>query len=292
MIGYKISYQDLTTLVEAHCPGWIKKAKKRTDGFISNGKYEETSSIWSDVKVVYMRLQGEGKCIFCERKLESEQYGMGEQDVEHFRPKGRVSVWKAAAKSAAYGVSITSPPPKAGGYYRLAYHLFNYAAACKPCNSALKSDGFPIAGSYKFDGDDPKTLLSELPLLIYPLGDFDDNPEDLIAFSGASPFPVPASGRSRDRALTTIEFFALADPVARKNLFRERALILIALWGQLEVATKNPANANAAEAVAALQSDKSSHANCARSFARLYQANRPAAEGFFNAAMQYVIASS
>lgn len=291
MIGYKISYQDLKALVDAHSPSWIARASARTADFIKIGKYDEASNIWSDVKAVYMRLQGEGKCIFCERKLESEQFGMGEQDVEHFRPKGRVRAWKAPAKFSAHGLIITRPALNAPGYHRLPYHLFNYGAACKPCNSALKSDYFPIVGNYDFDGDDPKTLASEQPLLIYPLGDFDDDPEDLIEFVGASPRPVPSNGYGRDRAQTTIEFFALADTDTRKNLFRERATILIALWGQLEAA-KSPGNTKAADAVAAFQSEKSAHANCARSFVRLYRANRSAAQGHFEAAMDFVISSS
>ncbi|QBP77578.1 hypothetical protein E2K99_22430 [Herbaspirillum huttiense] len=291
MIGYKISYKDLKARVDAHSPSWMARASTRTAGFISAGKYEETASIWSEIKSVYMRLQGEGKCIFCERKLESEQYGKGEQDVEHFRPKGRVRAWKVPASLKAQGVKITNPGLAASGYYRLPYHLFNYGVACKPCNSALKSDCFPIARTYDFDGDDPDALLSELPLLIYPIGDFDNNPEDLIEFAGASPHPIQVSGYGRDRAQTTIEFFALADTDARKNLFRERAIILIALWGQLEAA-KSSTNTKAVEAVRAFQSENSAHANCARSFVRLYKANRSAAEGHFNAALDFVIASS
>lgn len=292
MIGYKISRKDLEKLIEDQVPGWMARAKKRTADFVAAGSYSETSSIWSEVKVVYMRLQGESKCIYCERKLESEANGMIEQDVEHFRPKGRVRRWRVPAELVAEGVSITDPGPNAPGYHRLPYHVFNYSSACKPCNSTLKSDCFPVAGSYKFGGSNPKTLASELPLLIYPLGDFDSDPERLIKFQGVSPRPVYAQGHVRHRALVTIAFFELADPIKRKNLFRERAQIITALWPQLEAISNNPADAVASALVADFQSSKAPHTNCARSFATLYQQDRLEAESLYRAAATFIRTAS
>ena len=292
MIGYRISRKDLEKRIETQVPGWMARAKKRTADFVAAGKFTETSSIWSEVKVVYMRLQGESKCIYCERKLESEENGLIEQDVEHFRPKGSVRRWKAPAGFAAEGVLITDPGPNAPGYHRLPYHLFNYSAACKPCNSTLKSDCFPIVGHYKFNGSNPKTLASEQPLLIYPLGDFDVDPEDLIKFQGVSPQPVETDGYGRHRALATITFFELADPIKRKNLFRERAQVITALWPQLEAASRNPGDAVALDLVADYQSEKAPHTNCARSFATLYQQDRLEAERLYQGAAAVIRASS
>lgn len=292
MIGYKLSHKELEKLIEAHAPGWLARAKKRTADFVAAGKYSEASSIWSDVKVVYMRLQGEAKCIYCERKLESEANGLIEQDVEHFRPKGRVRRWQPPAELAAEGLSATDPGTNAPGYHRLPYHLFNYSAACKPCNSTLKSDCFPIAGNYKFNGSNPKTLVSERPLLIYPLGDFDDDPEDLIKFQGVSPQPVLAHGHGRNRALATITFFELGDPIKRKNLFRERAQIITALWHQLEAMANNPGDTVASDLVTDYQSDKAPHTNCARSFANLYQQDRLEAQAIYRAAAAFIRTSS
>ncbi|WP_052007389.1 HNH endonuclease family protein [Burkholderia paludis] len=292
MIGYKITYKDLETLIEAKVPGWVARAKKRTANFRAAGKYDEVSSIWSEVKSVYMRLQGESKCIYCERKLESEEYGLIEQDVEHFRPKGSVRRWKLSARLVAEGVTITDPGASAPGYHLLPYHLFNYSASCKPCNSTLKSDCFPIAGTYKFAGSNPTKLASEQPLLIYPLGDFDADPEALIKFQGVSPQPVDANGHNRHRALVTIEFFDLADPIKRKNLFRERAQVITALWPQLEAVSRNPGDALASDLVADYQSDKAPHTNCARSFATLYHQDRPEAERLYRAAATFIRSSS
>ena len=53
---------------------------------------------------------------------------------------------------------MTAPPGDNNGYYLLAYHLLIYAVACKPCNSGLKKDYFPIAGDYDLTGEDPAEM--------------------------------------------------------------------------------------------------------------------------------------
>src|SRR5262249_27335616 len=158
-------------------------------------------SIWSEVKPVYMVLQ-HNKCAFCEREM--DRYAI-EQDVEHFRPKGSVKAWKPSKKLVEAGVAVTVAPAKGKGDYLLPYNIFNYAAACKPCNSTLKKDYFPIAGKYKLNGTDPTKLSTEKSYLVYPIGAIDDDPETLIEFHGTSPRPVTASGHKRNRALVTIE---------------------------------------------------------------------------------------
>src|SRR4030088_1152429 len=98
MIRYAVTRQQLDQLIEDQSPGWLQKAGERTEQFRQLARYTEKSSIWSKVKPVYMRLQGDSKCAYCERKLESIDYGKGEQDVEHFRPKKGLKVWKKALK--------------------------------------------------------------------------------------------------------------------------------------------------------------------------------------------------
>ncbi len=71
MIQYPISQQQLEQLIELDRPGWLERAQDRTVNFSVLGYYHESSSIWSEVKVVYMRIQY-GKCAYCERQLESE----------------------------------------------------------------------------------------------------------------------------------------------------------------------------------------------------------------------------
>lgn len=292
MIGYRIALAELKQLIEAEVPGWLKRAGDRTKQFVAAGKYSESNTIWGEVKGVYMHLQGQAKCIYCERKLEAQERGRAEQDIEHFRPKSSVRAWRVPADLVPV-LSIAPPNPGAPGYHRLPYHLFNYSAACKPCNSTLKSDCFPIAGKYRFSGSNPKTLLAEKPFLIYPIGDFDADPETLIRFHGVSPQPVASAGHARNRALATIAFFELDDAIHRKNLMRERAVIITALYPQLEVlaAASGPKRA-ARTIVNGFSSAQAPHASCARSFVALHSRDRVEALAIFELAVAFIDAHS
>lgn len=293
MIGYRVSRADLEALIKAEAPHWLEKAAERTAGFRAKGRYEERSSIWSEVKVVYMRLQGDCKCGYCERKLESVDLGTVEQDVEHFRPKGNVKAWRVPGSLANHGIAFTAAPLAGKGYYLLPYHPFNYSAACKPCNSALKRDFFPIAGDYDLEGDDPVALKAERPFLICPIGDFDDAPENLIKFHGVSPQAVAASGHDRARALVTIEFFKLDDVAKRKNLLRERAVVIIALHPQLEkLAGGASGNTEAQKVVDGFTAPNAPHTNCARCFKGLFERDRAEARAVFDRALQLVLSIS
>lgn len=189
----------------------------------------------------------------------------------------------------------TAVPNEDRGYFLLPYHPFNYSAACKPCNSALKKDYFPIAGKYDLTGDDPAKLTKEKPFLICPVGDFDDAPEDLIRFHGVSPQPIAPNGHDRERALVTIEFFKLDDEAKRKNLLRERAVVIIALHPQLEKladgATGN-AKVEAQKLVDGFTAAKSAHTNCARSYRDLFQNNRAEAKAVFDGAFKLITSIS
>jgi len=294
MIRYPVSQQELEKLIEAESPGWLAKAAKRTESFRAKGRYEETSSIWSAVKAVYMRLQGGSKCAYCERKLEDVDLGKVEQDVEHFRPKGNIKGWRVPKKLAGQDITA-SPVPKAGkGYYLLPYHPFNYASACKPCNSSLKKDYFPIAGAYQLEAEDPAQLAGEQAYLVYPIGGIDDDPEQLIGFHGLSPYALASQGHKRKRALVTIEFFRLDDAVKRKNLFRDRALVVMALYPLLKNTTEGtPAEkAKAKKDVKALLKPRLAHLNCAKCFAHLFEAQPEEARLVYEKAVKLLTSMS
>jgi hypothetical protein len=294
MIRYAVTRQQLERLIEEQSRGWLQKAAERTEKFRQSGRYTEKSSIWSKVKPVYMRLQGDSKCAYCERKLESIDFGKGEQDVEHFRPKKGLRTWKKALKTP--GIVFTNIPGENEGYHLLPYHPFNYAAACNPCNRVRKRDYFPIAGAYDLTSEDPEDLLiNEQPYLIYPLGNFDEDPESIIDFHGISPRAVADSGHRRHRGLVTIEFFKLDDVNKRKNLVRERALIIVALFPQLQKASTSEQpteKTQATQAVANFTSSKAPHANCARSFKRLFESNPTEAEAVYENALEFVTSVS
>ena len=225
-----------------------------------------------------MTLQGDCKCAFCERKLESVERGKGEQAVEHFRPKGLVKHWELPVGDAAPTIQLSKVDDTNKGYFLLAYHLFNYTASCIPCNSALKGNYFPIAGNYNLQGDDPLGLIDEKAYLIYPLGDFDDDPEELIHFAGVSPVPVEKNGFKFERAFITIKFFELDNRATRMNMFLERANIIITMFPFLQKLddgnTPEKAKETARLLIESYTSENCAHTNCARSFKKLFEKMR------------------
>ena len=275
MIRYEVDLDRLHILVDGHKPGWRTRAGARTEAFRKKGKYKEEGSIWGEIKAVFMELQGQGKCCFCERKFEGS-FRQYELDMEHFRPKRKVRKWRSARNLVAQGVSLTTPPAKNNGYYLLSYHLLNYAVACKPCNSGLKKDYFPIAGQYDFGGTDPREMNAEQPWLLYPIGQLDADPEEVISFYGILPQSQPTDPTLRSRGLVTIEFFGLDDVIARKDLMRGRAQTLCLLHHWLVKAT-DECDAEAEARVASMDAQTAEHANCARSFDRLFRRDRPRA---------------
>jgi hypothetical protein len=290
VIRYTIPAPTLADRIDAAFPKWRKKAAKRTTRFKTKRRFAEKSSIWSEVKPMYMTLQGENKCIYCERKFGSVEASTVEHDLEHFRPKSHVDGWTPPLSLQQAGVTVTQPKANNTGYYLLPYHLENYSSSCKTCNTRYKLDRFPIAGAYTMKGTDPRALLSERPLLIYPVGDLDIDPESAIEFLGFMP-QAKAASPDYFRGLVTIAFFGLDDIDMRPDLFLERAKIIVTMKPFLDDA--NDQNAPAADRAAAkalvdrFTSSKSPHANCARSFERLFKSNRAAADACYKAADDY-----
>ena len=289
MIRYPATLEELRAKVEEHVPGWGARANRRTEKFRRKKKYDEKSSIWSEVKPVFMELQGEGKCCFCERKFEYGELGRHELDIEHFRPKANVK--ECPRSRVGEGIRLTAPPGANDGYYLLSYHLLNYAVACKPCNSGLKKNYFPIAGAYHLEGADPAEMGAEQPWLFYPIGWRDVDPEDVISFRGVFPQSEHIDPKLKQRGVATIAFFALDDVSARKNLLRERAMVIVVLRGQLAKATDQH-NAAARALAGSLLVSSSPHANCARSFARLFREERAEADSVAEEAENFLLSRS
>ena len=53
MIRYMVTEQDLRDAIEAAKPGWLDRAKSRTEQFVVAGRYDESSGIWSEIKQIY-----------------------------------------------------------------------------------------------------------------------------------------------------------------------------------------------------------------------------------------------
>lgn len=267
MIRYQVSPNDIETAVNAIDAKWLEKAKKRTAAFVGAGKYEEASSIWSTVKPAFMKIQ-HNKCLFCERKLESEKYGKIEHDLEHFRPKSSVRIWPDAG---LHGFSFGFPTGEASqnGYFWLPYALANYAASCKSCNTALKSDYFPIEGvRLVADGD----LKSEKAFLCYPIGEGDDDPERLVTFLGITAVPVAKTGHKRRRAEIIIRFFDLN---GRDLLLDDRAKMIMVLGNALIRIADGQGDARDQAIVQACLQPTMEHASCTRAFHRMWGQDQP-----------------
>jgi hypothetical protein len=258
MIRYPMSLAEIEQRVDQELPRWRGQAQTRTETLIAKGKYEEDSSIWSQVKPIYMRLQ-HNKCIYCERRLQGGPRGSIAHDLEHYRPKGSIRTWL---------VLYPFPTGADGeGYYRLAYHLGNYAASCKECNSLLKSNFFPIAGSRVTGKDAPSDYASEDPFLCYPIGNVDEDPEELISFtiSDDGPIAIPKYTETQSpsrwrRASVMIRFFDLNG----SNLLEDRAFTLLAVWETFKNAQRG--DVSSAATLDLFTSPRASHTSCARCF--------------------------
>lgn len=245
---------------------------------------------WGEVKAVYVLDLQHGKCAYCEKELETgeldgdENVGAVEQDVEHFRPKNAVDSWEP---DLPLGFELRSGAP--GGYYLLAYDLWNYCVACKVCNTRYKGTKFPIEGRAARRGASDLAALNraEKPLLLYPIGDVDDDPEDCIGFEGFQSVARAKSGRRHRRAITTIEFFALN---IREALLRQRCDVIVSLHRALLDAgdeTNASRREQGTQTVLHLTSDGSRHANCARSFHALFLEDPKRAYALFRDANEY-----
>jgi hypothetical protein len=269
MIHYSISKAELENRIDAHAPAWRTLAAGHTATNLAAKKLVKKASIWSDIKPVYMRLQF-NKCVYCERPLAGEVAGKVEQDVEHFRPKSKISAWPKASSGLSYDFSTGAALN--AGYYWLAFDIQNYAASCKPCNSTRKSDAFPIAGAR---GDDSLSLSAlnalEKPYLVFPFGAWGEDPSKYIRFDGILAVPVKKSGLAHRRALVTIDFFGLN---IREELWEDRFRTIRTVFDSVQVreTTTNPAFRAAAErTIAGAISDASPQALCARNFLQLME---------------------
>ena len=71
-------------------------------------------------------------------------------------------------------------------------------------------------------------MAGERPFLLYPIGDTDDDPEDMIEFAGLSP-QVKGTGFRRQRALVTIWLFDLNGKWRQKDRAMEIMRYFLAL---------------------------------------------------------------
>ena len=289
MIRYPVAVAEIEARINARVPGWLQRARARTENLHAAGRYNEASAIWSEIKPIYMEIQF-NKCAYCERRLEGPDVGTVEgdsttgrieQDVEHYRPKSAIKAWPDESHHSYAGLTYPYSTGAAStvGYYLLAYSLSNYAVGCKTCNSELKGTYFPIAENRVLDTDDPQRLSAEMPYLIYPIGENDDDPALLIGFEGILPVPIGTTTYTRRRGEITIDFFLLH----KRDILRDERIDVIsglcfALIIRDDLAKPENLREFAAKSIANLTAVSARHCSCARNFVQLWESNPAKAE--------------
>src|SRR5262249_2532638 len=94
MTRIPVTAAKLTRLIKTHRPDWLRNARAQTKALEEGTASPDFPSLWSEIKEVYVKLQGGdwgGKCAYCEKWLEADRI---EHDVEHFRPKAKVARWE------------------------------------------------------------------------------------------------------------------------------------------------------------------------------------------------------
>ena len=280
MIGYRISRPALDRQIDAVSPDW------RSDA--ADGK----KPAWSKIKEVFMRAQ-HFKCGYCERWMPRPQQPPDnddsgaksrtrEYDVEHYRPKGAVRVWPN--KNSPFSYAFSTGPALPGGYSWLSHDHRNYLVSCKTCNEDNKKDFFPVAGVRGDHGASTNALQKqEKPFLLHPFGTVDDPPERLIAFEGYKAVPVATQGYRHQRARVTIDFFGLN---LRDDLILQRCALILLMWPYLEQRRAGTADQKqvAREEISDFLSPAFNHANCARSYEKVYQNDRQLARKYYEEA--------
>jgi hypothetical protein len=297
MIRIAISDDALLEAIRKKSPKWLARALEVSKRARKAGKIGDQDGIWSEIKEVYILLQ-EFKCVYCEfplPKIESiSARGVAvDYDVEHYRPKNRVTPWPTPEvlsrrpSASEYAASVVPGAP--AGYLRLAFDPFNYVVSCKVCNTYYKADRFPIAG--KPDSRSIKrTSLDarEMPLLLFPFGENGDDPGLYLLFEGAMIRPRPAAGLDGLRARAVVDFFELD---TREDLLEGRCLLIQSLWAKLEERTSGDAEekAEAAEFLEVLATgNRFMHSACGRAYVDLYERDREQARRWYRAANQYL----
>jgi len=283
MIRYDVTEQGLRDTIDAKDDKWLQEARTATDQLKADHAYSECGPKWSRIKPVYANIQ-HNKCGFCERLLPSVEIGSGEQHVEHFRPKGQALAWPSAASDLSY--EYETGQALDGGYYWLAYEPLNYLTACYTCNVHRKRDYYPImADRGPQHGTVRELLKKEKPFLIYPLTDVDIDPEEVLCFEGVVPAYRSKAWQRRRRADIIIDFFALD---IRDELVIERYAVIDRMYDKLRLRQIGDADEQleAQEEIDDMIADNAPHANCARSFLRVYEEDPHKAHDYRKAGRQ------
>lgn len=163
---------------------WRQRCQKKQlehNEAVEAGRASKVTKLYKgQKKQVYANPDGpfKGKCAYCEQGITNPLSQPG--DVEHFRPKGKVTHEDDDSPVMINGGSRRHP-----GYYWLAYDWKNLLLACNSCNRRQEDPNsgemvgkgmvFPVSDfRAEYPGDENR----EMPLLINPVW---DNPQEHLA---------------------------------------------------------------------------------------------------------------
>lgn len=129
------------------------------------------------------------------------------------------------------------------------------------------------------------SLLSEFPLLCYPIGEWDEDPERVITFASTTAIPSVRTGPRYRRASVIIDFFELND---REQLHLERAEII----GLFAPVFKKQADGDTLTGPEQTLLSKATsaalpHASCLRAHRQLWHANPAEAYDVYQHCLAY-----
>ncbi len=165
------------------------------------------------------------KCSYCDRPIPD----IREIDIDHFRPKGRITdgAGQPVLVEDAEGRPVPHP-----GYFWLAYDWRNLLVCCKRCNQPTegnlgKKDRFPVKGHHARNQDE---LEKEEPLLIHPgSGKAEDDPDRHLGVDTRTGVMFAKSERG-DKCLEIFGFNDHPDLVeGRQGAIRDTRALLVEL---------------------------------------------------------------
>lgn len=213
----KLNFQEPTT---PEWNDWKERAaaavKRMLDDYAKDIEPKIDAALYKEMKAILFGASF-GKCVYCETKIVdvSDQGKLTPLDqpgdVEHYRPKGKVTDEDDAVVMVTGPGSRSRPHP---GYFWLTYDWHNLFLACKTCNSPNsdketgklygKGTRFPLKRK-SLRALTPEQIKDELPLFLHP---FFQSPEEHLEF-------VPETGEvvgKTDEGNTCIEMLNLNRP--------------------------------------------------------------------------------
>jgi len=188
-------------------------------------------SVWKGYKRHFSEAQY-GKCGYCESYVLATDTG----DVEHFRPKGKISELLAEGREQPGTSNVEGrhlEEVSARGYWWLAYEWTNWLFACDRCNVGWKRTLFPVA-----ERQDPAPDVEDTALLLHPYGK--EDPADHLAFDEFGQISATSESRMGLETIRALGLYreSLRNPrkkiAARIYQLLDQMLIQMAETGETE----------------------------------------------------------